>query len=75
MMKKYVKPTIISYARIEGIIPIAVGVASLTAAGSAVAGMSAAEAFAAGATAAVLSKMMSRDFSTNKIGALSVQKS
>ena len=71
-MKKYVKPTIISYARIEGIAPFAAAIAS---AGSAVAGMSAAEAFAAGATVALASKMMSRDFSTNKIGSLSVQKS
>jgi|GEM_PF-2820991 len=71
-MKKYVKPTIISYARIEGIAPVA---AAIVAAGSAVAGMSAAEAFAAGATVAVASKVMSRDFSTNKIGSLSVQRS
>ena len=74
-MKKYVKPTIISYARIEGIAPVAAGLAAITSVGSAVAGMSAAEAFAAGATVALASKMMSRDFSTNKIGSLSVQKS
>lgn len=62
-MEKYIKPSIISSSRAEGIIPLA-----------AVAGLSATQAFAVGAAAGLGAKMLGpRDFDMGKLRSFNLQ--